>query len=375
MKVAVGSEPIDGVVISLRTQPALCRQVATPDGGHVSAGGGNKMDRREERSRSMTFVRRSFMATAGVLLFGSAAIASENYPSKPIRLVVPYPAGGGSDIVARLVSQNLGEDLGQQLVIDNRPGASGIIGCELAAKAPADGYTLLFGSSGNLSINPTLYPKLPYKPLSDFQPISLTTAGPQILIVHPSVPAKSVKELVALAKAAPGKLNFASGGTGTGNHLASELFKLAADIQIVHVPYKGAGQAMSDLSSGQVQMMISSPLPAMPHVNAGRLRVLAVTSLERTPLVPGVPTIRESGLKDFETTSWHGVLVPLKTPKAISVRLEQALMGAMKRADAQKQLAMQGVDTVGSSSKDFVAYIRSETKKFAKVIELIRIKP
>ena len=311
------------------------------------------------------------LTTAGAvaMLHGAGADAAQTYPSKPIRLVVPYPAGGGSDIVARLVGHKLSEDLGQQVIAENRPGASGIIGAEIAVQALPDGYTLFFGSSGNLSANPSLYAKLPYKPLRDFQPISLTTRGPQILVVHPSVPAKSVKELIALAKARPGHLNFASGGMGTGNHLAMELFKMSAGINIVHVPYKGAGQAMVDLSSGQMEMMISSPLPAMPYVRAGRLRTLAVTSLKRTPLLPDLPTIAESGLDGFETTSWHGILVPIRTPKAISARLQSAIVKVMNQTDTKKQLASQGIDAIGSSSEQFAAYIKSETEKFANIIK------
>lgn len=309
-----------------------------------------------------------------VLLCGAGAVAGQTYPSKPIRLVAPFPAGGVSDILARLVGEKLGEDLGQNVVVDNRAGAGGIIGCEYVANAPPDGYTLLLGGSGNLSVIPNLYAKLPYKPLRDFHPISLISAGPRILVVHPSVPAKSVRELIALAKARPGQLNFASGGTGDANHLASELFKVSAGVSMVHVPYKGTAQALTDLIGGQVHMMISSPLPAMPFVRAGRLRVLAVTSLNRTSLLPNMPTVAESGLDGFESTSWFGILVPIKTPQPIGARLQTALVKMMKRLDIKERLPSLGIDPIGSSSEQFASYIESESKKIANLIKLAGIK-
>lgn len=314
----------------------------------------------------------TMVALAASVVCGAAG--AQAYPTKPIRLVTPFAAGGPSDIVARLVSQKLGEALGQNVVIDNRGGAGGIIGCEIAARAVPDGYTLLLGSSGNLSVTPNLYAKLPYDPVKDFAPLTLFSSGPQILVVHPSVAAKSVKELIALAKAQPGKINFASGGTGTGNHLASELFKVSAGINIVHVPYKGTGQAMIDLVSGQVQMMISSLLPALPQVKANRLRGLAVTSMKRTAALPEMPTLSESGLDGFETTSWHGVLAPIRTPKPITARLTSELRKAAQQPDTRERLVSQGIDPVGSTPEEFAAYIRSETEKFAKVVRLAGIK-
>jgi tripartite-type tricarboxylate transporter receptor subunit TctC len=319
---------------------------------------------------------RAFAGGAAIVLAcciaGGAAAAA--YPDKPVRLVTPFAPGGPSDIVARLVSAGLSEALGQSVVTDNRAGAGGIIGCEIVAKAPPDGYTLLLGSSGNLSVNPSLYAKLPYDPLRDFQPVTLVSAGPQILVVHPGVAAKSVKELVALAKAKPGQLNFASGGVGTGNHLASELFKVSAGIDIVHVPYKGTGQALTDLLGGQVQMMTSSLLPAIPHVKAGKLRGLGVTSAKRTAVLPDMPTIAESGFPGFETTSWHGVLLPARTPKPIGERLNSELVKMLHRTDVKERLAAAGIDPVGSTPAEFTAYIKSETAKFARVIKLAGIK-
>lgn len=308
-------------------------------------------------------------AAAIILTTSASAVAAADYPDRPIRLIAPFAAGGPSDIMARLVSQKLNESMGQPIVVDNRAGAGGAVGCEIAAKAAPDGYTLLLGSSGNLSVNPSLYKKLPYDPVKDFQPITQLEAGPQVLVVHPAVAAKSVQELIALAKARPHALNFASGGTGTGNHLASELFKATAGIDIVHVPYKGTGQALTDLVGGQVQMMMSSLLPAIPQIKAGRLRGLAVTSVKRTPVLPELPTIAESGMPGFETTSWHGILVPAKTPKAIATRLHDELVKMLGQPDVRARLASEGIDAIGNTPQEFAAYIRSETVKYAKVIK------
>jgi tripartite-type tricarboxylate transporter receptor subunit TctC len=299
----------------------------------------------------------------------------QGYPNRPIRLIAPFVPGGPTDIVARLVGQKLGENLGQTVVVDNRGGAGGAVGMEIAAKSAPDGYTLVLGSSGNLVVNPALNPNLPYDVLKDFQPITQTTAGPQIMVVHPSVPAKSVQEFIALAKARPGQFNYASGGTGTTTHLAAELFKMSAGISIEHVPYKGTGQALTDLIGGRVQMMMSSMLPAIPHVRAGRLRGLAVTSARRAAVLPEMPTMAESGLPGFETTSWHGMLVPAKTPKPITMRLHAEMVKTLNQPDVKERFASQGMDTVGSTPEQFAAYMRSETKKWAKVIKQLGIRP
>lgn len=299
----------------------------------------------------------------------------QGYPNRPIRLVAPFVPGGPTDIVARLVGQKLGENLGQTIVVDNRGGASGAVGMEIAARSAPDGYTLVIGSSGNLAVNPNLNAKLPYDTLKDFQPITQTTSGPQMMVVHPLVQAKSVQEFIALAKAKPGQLNYASGGAGTTTHLASELFKLSAGVSIVHVPYKGTGQALTDLIGGQVQMMMSSMLPAIPHVKAGRLRGLAVTSARRATTLPEMPTLAESGLPGFETTSWHGMLVPAKTPRAITMRLHAEMVKTLNQPDVKERFANQGMDTVGNTPEQFAAYIKSESEKWAKVIKTIGIKP
>ena len=303
-----------------------------------------------------------------------ATAAARSYPNRPVRLIAPFVPGGPTDIVARLVAQKMGENLKQTFVVDNRGGAGGSVGMEIAAGAPPDGYTLVIGSSGNLAVNPALNPKLAYHPLQDFQPLTQTTSGPQVLVVNPGIAAKSVQGLVALAKAKPGQLNYGSGGTGTTTHLGVELFKLAAGVNIVHVPYKGTGQSLTDVIGGQVQMMMSSMLPAVPHVKSGRLRALGVTSSRRSAVYPDLPTLAESGLPGFETTSWHGVLVPARTPKALAARIHAELVRTLNQPDVKTIFANQGMDVVASSQQDFAAYILSETAKWTKVIKAIGIK-
>ena len=301
--------------------------------------------------------------------------SAQSYPNRPLRLIAPFPAGGPTDIIARVVAQRMGENLRQNIVVDNRGGGTGVIGMELAAKSAPDGYTLVIGSSANLAVNPALTANLPYDTLRDFQPLTQTTSGPQMLVVPSSLPAKSVQEFVALAKAKPGQLNYASGGSGTTTHLAAELFKLATATDIVHVPYKGTAQALTDVISGQAQMMISSLLPAMPHVKAGKLRGLAVTSARRASVLPEMPTVAESGLPGFETVSWHGMLVPARTPKAITARLHAEMVKMLNQPEVKTLFANQGMDTVGNTPEAFAAYIRSESQKWAKVIKTIGIQP
>src|SRR5918993_1353497 len=267
-----------------------------------------------------------FFVLACLWLALPALGAESAYPSRPIRIVDPFPPGGPSDIVGRTISQRLSEALGQTVVVDNRGGASGIVGCEIVAKAAPDGHTLLLGPSGALTIQPTINPKLPFDPQRDFEPVTQLTSGPQVIAVNPAVPAKSVHELIALAKSKPGQLNYASGGSGTANHLAAEVFKLAAGVDVVHVPYKGTGPALTSVLSGEAQMIISSLLPALPHLKSGKLRALAVTSTSRSAAVPNVPTAAESGLPAFETSSWHGILVPARTPRSIITRLHGELV-------------------------------------------------
>jgi len=299
---------------------------------------------------------------------------ARRYPNRPVRLIAPFVPGGPTDIIARLVAQKMGENLKQTFVVDNRGGAGGAVGMEIAAGAAPDGYTLVIGSSGNLAVNPALNPKLQYYPLKDFQPLTQTTSGPQVLVINAGVAAKSVQELIALARAKPGQLNYGSGGTGTTTHLGVELFKLAAGVDIVHVPYKGTGQALTDVIGGQVQMMMSSMLPAVPHVKAGRLRALGVTSARRAAVYPDLPTLAESGLPGFETTSWHGMLAPVRTPRALTGRIHAELVKMLNQPDVKAIFAGQGMDVVASTQEDFAAYIRSESEKWTKVIKAIGIK-
>ena len=325
-----------------------------------------------------TVTRTSVAAVLACAALGAHAAAgpqnADTYPNRPIRLIAPFVPGGPTDIIARLVAQKLSENLKQTVVVDNRGGAGGAVGMQLAASAAPDGYTLVLGSSGNLAVNPALEPNLPYHPLKDFQPITQTTSGPQIVVVPVSLPVKTVQDLIALAKAKPAQLNYASGGSGTTTHLGVELFKIAAGVDIVHVPYKGTGQALTDVMTGQVQMMMSSALPALPHVKSGKLRGLAVTSAKRSAAYPELPTLAESGLAGFETTSWHGMLLPARTPKDISARVHGELVKALTAPDVKERFAGLGMDTVASTPEEFTLYIRNESQKWEKVIRTIGIK-
>ena len=295
--------------------------------------------------------------------------AAQAYPDKPIRVIVPVPAGGTPDVVARMVAPGLSTLLGQQLVIDNRGGAGGLIGAELAARAVPDGYTVFFSSPGSLTILPHLQKQVAYDTLRDFAPISLVSIGPFLLITHPSVPARTVKELIALARAEPGKLNYASAGNGAANHLAMELFKSMAGVNITHVPYKGAPQAVTDLIGGSVNLMFNSIPPVLQHIKTGRLRLLAVASAKRSPQLPDVPTVSEAGVPGYEAITWFGLLAPAKTPKAIIVRLNDVMVKVVHAPDLKSQLEIQGYDPVGSSPEEFAAFIRAESEKYAKVVK------
>jgi tripartite-type tricarboxylate transporter receptor subunit TctC len=296
---------------------------------------------------------------------GPAALAQE-YPAKPIRLVVPFPPGGGTDFMARAVMQKVGESLGGTVVVENRGGAGSSIGTEIVAHSPGDGYTLLI-VSGAHAINPSIYPKLPYDSVRDFAPVTMFVSGPQLLVVHPSVPAKSVKDLVALAKARPGEITYASAGIGTPPHLAGELFKTMAHVNIVHVPYKGNGTAYIDLIGGHVSVMFPNVATATAHVRAGRLRALAVTTKIRTPVAPDLPTIAESGVPGYEVSSWYGLLAPAGTPAAIVSRLQSEVAKVMRSPDISQKLTSQGLDIVGSTPDEFAALIKAEIAKWAKV--------
>jgi tripartite-type tricarboxylate transporter receptor subunit TctC len=301
------------------------------------------------------------------------AQSDANYPTRPIRMVAPSSAGGPVDVIARLVSGGLTEVLGQQVVVDNRAGAAGLIGSETVATAAPDGYTLLFGFSGPLVIVPNLGTKTPYDTLKDFAPVTLAAQAPYVLVVHPSLPVSNVKELIALAKSRPGKLNFGSGGNGTGIHLAGELLKLTAGINIVHVPYKGAGPAQTALLGNEVDMLFNGVAPALPHIKTGKLKALAVGGAKRTPLLPEIPTIAESGLA-FNTTGWYGILAPRATPRAIVTKVQTATAKAINTPALKDQLTRQAFEGVASSPEDFGKMIREEWTKWERVIKAAGLK-
>jgi tripartite-type tricarboxylate transporter receptor subunit TctC len=303
---------------------------------------------------------------AGLALAGPAK--AQDYPSKPIRLVVPFAAGGATDVLARLVGERLTASLGQQVVVDNRPGAGGNIGSDLVARAEPDGYTILMGAVGTHAINPSLYPKMPYDPVKDFAPVTLVASVPNVLVVNPEVPANSVQELIDLAKANPGELNFASSGNGTSIHLSGELFKAMTGTDIVHVPYKGSGPAVTDLLGGQVQMMFDNMPSSLPHVKAGKLRALGVTSAKRSPALPEVPTIAEAGVPSYDATSWFGILAPAGTSEPVVTRLQGAIVQALGEPEMRQRMADLGAEPVGDTPAEFGQFIAAEIAKWAKVV-------
>jgi tripartite-type tricarboxylate transporter receptor subunit TctC len=284
-------------------------------------------------------------------------------------LVVPFPAGGTTDILARAAAQQLTELLGQSVVVDNRPGAAGNIGSDVVAKSPADGYTLLMGTVGTHAINPSLYSKMPYDHIKDFVPIVLVAGVPNVLVVNPALPVNSVADLIKLAKEKPGSINFASSGSGTSIHLSGELFKTMAGVDMTHVPYKGSAPAITDLMGGQVQIMFDNLPSSLQQIKAGKLRAIAVTSLKRAPALPNVPTISESGLPGFEASSWFGILAPAGTPASVVTRINAEVNKWLQSADAREKLLAQGAEAAGGSPEQFAAFIRSETDKWAKVVK------
>ncbi len=313
-----------------------------------------------------------------LMIFGACVAlgplaAAQPFPGKPIRMIAPSSPGGPVDVIARVLVQGMTETLGQQVVVENRAGAAGLIGAELVAKAPADGYTLLLGFSGPLAIVPNLNDATPYDPVKDFAPVSFAASAPYVLLVHPAVPARSVKEFVALARSRPGKMNFASGGNGTGIHMAGELFNLAAGVKILHVPYKGAGPGMAALISGETDMMFNGLSPAIPQMKSGRLRGLAVGGEKRSPLMPELPTVAESGLK-FNTTGWYGVLAPRGTPQPIIAKLQGELVRAINIPAVKDQFTRMGVEGIGSTPEQFGSLIREEVEKWGKVIKTAGLK-
>ncbi len=309
-----------------------------------------------------------WLAATLAALTPQAAAAADAYPAKPIRFVVAFPPGGGTDIIARSIAQKLAERFAQQVVVDNRPGAGGNIGTDIVAKSAPDGYTILMGSAGPLAINASLFAEMPFDPIKDLAPVTLAASTPNVLVVHPSLPARTVKELIALARARPGEINFASSGHGTPAHLAGELFNSMAGVKLVHVPYKGAAPALADLLGGQVQLMFSTMPPALPHVKDGKLRALAVTSRKRSPAAPDLPTLDEAALAGFEANTWHGVVVPAGTPVPIIARLNREIVAILHLPEVVERLSGQGAEAVGSTPAEFAAYIGSESVKWAKVV-------
>jgi len=328
----------------------------------------------------MTTTRSLIVVPAGVLLaclalspWGAWAQAS-GYPDRPLRLIVPFPPGGGNDILARTVGQRLSQVVGQQIVVDNRGGAGGEIGATLATSAAPDGYTLFLGSLDNLAHNPALKPKLPYDPVKDFAPISLLANSAFILAVNPALPARSVKELVALAKASPGKLNYASAGLGSSLHMTAELFKYASGIDIVHVAYKGTAPAITELIAGQTQLIFSTMPPALPHVKTGKLRALGVTTAKRVAAASEVPTIAEAGVAGFDVSNWQGIVVPVNTPASIVRRLNRDVLATLKLPGMSEALAAQGLESAGGAPAQFGALIKSEVEKYRKVVQAAGIR-
>jgi tripartite-type tricarboxylate transporter receptor subunit TctC len=297
-----------------------------------------------------------------------AAAQPSAYPNRPIRFIVPLPAGGGADIVARIISERLTKSLGQQVLVDNRPGGGTVIGADLAAKAPPDGYTLLLGTATTHAINASLVKKLPYDPIKDFSPITLVAVLPQIIVSHPSLPVASLKEFIALARKRPGEIFFASTGNGSANHLGGEMLNAIAGLKNVHVPYKGAAPALTDLLAGQVQFMFTTIPPALPHVRSGKLRALAVANAKRSSLLPDLPTTAENGAPGVEASSWNGVLAPAGTPRDIIARLHAEIGAVMKLPGVSERLASAGVEPMLTTPEEFAAYIDSETARYAKVV-------
>jgi hypothetical protein len=306
-----------------------------------------------------------------------AAAATEDpakYPSKAIRFVVPFPPGGGNDTIARLVGQQLASSVGQQVLIDNRPGAAGALGAQVAASAPADGYTLFLAGVGSHGLNPNLRKKLPYDPIKDFDAISLIASAPLLVVVHPSLPVKNVKDLITLAKSKPGVINYASNGAGGSSHMAVELFDMLAGTKMTHVPYKGLAPALTELLSGEVQVMFSSAVAMLPQVKAGKLRAIAMTGAKRSPAIPDVPTVAESGLKGYETGSWYGVVAPAGTPKYAIDKLSSEIIRITKSPAVTNKLVDEAVIPVGSTPAEFTAYIKSEIARWGKVIKQAGLK-
>jgi tripartite-type tricarboxylate transporter receptor subunit TctC len=312
---------------------------------------------------------------SALLLSLTGFAGAQAYPVKPVHLIVPFPPAGGNDIVARAMAQQLGPDLGQAVVVDNRPGAGGSVGAELAARAPADGYTLFLAGVGSHAVNPNFHRNLPYDPVKDFAPVSLIASAPSVLVLNPAVPARTLAEFTAYARANPGKLNYASNGNGSAAQLAAVLYETMADVRMVHVPYKGIAPAMTDLLSGQVQLMFGTVVALVPHIQSGKLRAIAVTSRKRSALLPNVPTLAESGLPDYESGSWYGILAPAGTPREVIDKLHGGIVRALRQPEVAKRLAAEGAEVIGSTPDEFGAHIKAEVARVAEVVRAAGIRP
>ena len=316
--------------------------------------------------------------TAGVVLaalvLAPVTLRAQSYPSKPIRLIIPFPPGGSTDILGRSLAQKLSEAWGQQVLVDNRGGAGGTIGADLAAKAPADGYTLLMGHIGTLAVNVALYPKLSYDPVRDFAPVSMVALVPNVLVVHPALPVKNVTELIAYAKANPGKLNYSSGGNGSAAHLAVEYFKLQTKTEIVHVPYKGTGPSVTDLIAGQVSMTMTGAPAVMPHVQSGRIRALGVSSPQRIPALAQIPSVAEAGVPGFDATQWYGVVAPAGTPKEVVAKLNAEIRKIMQSKEMLDRLNTEGAIAAAGTPEQFGAYIKNEIVRWGVVVKAAGMK-
>lgn len=299
-------------------------------------------------------------ACALVLAVVASPAWPQDFPSRPLKLVVPYAPGGGADSVARILAKKVSENIGQPIVIENKGGAGSIVGTDLVAKAEPDGYTLLLGQSGPISINPAVYKTLPYDPVKDFAPITMTTAYPYILVVNSQSPAKTLQEFTALAKSKPGAMNYGSTGVGAANHLVAELFNGKAGLKMTHVPYRGTALAVGDLVNGQLNVVFSDPISVLPHIRSGKLRALAVTSLRRSPVAPEVPTVAESGYPGFEALAWHGILAPAKTPPAVIAKLNAEIVKALADPATRELLVKQAMQTVGNTPQEFAAFIQKD---------------
>lgn len=321
--------------------------------------------------RTLPYPGHVLSAMALLAAFGIAA--AQPFPTKPIRFIVPFPTGGGADVMARLLTRKVSEELGQNVIVDNRSGAAGNIGVEIGVKSPPDGYTIIFAYSGTVAINPSLYSRLPFS-AADYAPITWLALVPQMVVVHPSVPVRNIKELIALAKAKPDQLSYASAGSGAFNHMAGELFKMMSGVKILHVPYKGGGPASLALLTGEVSMILGEPAGVLPHIRAGKLRALAVTSARRFPAMPDLPTVADSGLPGYEVISWNGVLAPAGTPQDIIAKLNAEFVKAVRSQELRDKLLASGFEPVGSTPEEFGAHIRAETAKWAKVVKATGMK-